>query len=206
MKSTFPKGWSRPGFYLAFFGALSLLLAVFFFVYSKSGSSGSIKKANQTHNTLDSALSSTLEQKKDFSAVQVQADLFAAHEESRDFLTIYLTRHFPESVPDQELESIRAQARNADALADTPSNNFRRGSYYFFVALAETQRISQGHPEDPSLVQAHWETTLALFKKTGALLPWMAEEIEAILKQADRDGDHKLTKEELAGIITSHQY
>jgi hypothetical protein len=172
---------------------------------AKTGSWESVNKENKPKD-LASAISSSLNQKKDFSAVQVQADLFAAREEGQDFLTFYLSRHFPESVSEEQLETIRTQAKNADSLADTPSNNFRRGSYYFFVALAETQRISQGRPEDPSVVQAHWETTLALFKKTGGLLPWMAEEIVAILKQADGDEDHKLTKEELAGIITSHQY
>lgn len=157
-------------------------------------------------NSLGAVLSSSaVRRKREFSAVQVQADLFAAHEENEDFLTLYLSRHFPESVTDEELESLRTLARNSDSLAGTPSNNFRKGSYYFFVALAETQRISQDRPEDPAVIQAHWEKTLGLFKKTGGLLPWMAEEIEAILEQADRDGDHKLTKDELASIIANHQ-
>ena len=146
-----------------------------------------------------------LSQGYEFSAVQVLGDAFAAHDQNQDFLEVYLARHFPESVSDAELESLRAQAREADSLADTPSNNFRKAVQYFLLALAESQRISQGLHHDPAEVQAHWEKALALFKKVGDLQPLMATNIEQILKQADRDGDHKLSEQELAAIVSSRE-
>lgn len=157
----------------------------------------------QGGSTLDIITSTVLSTTREFSAVQVQNDMVTAHDENEDFLQIYLSRHFPESVSERDLESLRNQAKNSESLADTPSNNFRKGVYYFFVALAETQRISQGRHDDPVAVQTHWETALNLFKKTGDLQPWMAEEIENILKESDVDGNHKLTEQELATIVTS---
>lgn len=153
----------------------------------------------------DTVLTAVLSQMNAFSAEQVVGDVFAARDQGQDFLKIYLSRHFPESVSDAELETLRTQARNSDSLTDTPSNNFRSGMAYFFVALAETQRIAQGHDEDPSAVQAHWETSVRHLKKVGDLQPWMAEDTEKILKEADRDGDDKLSGPELADIITSRE-
>lgn len=154
----------------------------------------------------DTVLNAVLSQMNGFSAEQVVGDVFAARDQHQDFLKIYLSRHFPESVSDAELESLRTQAKNADSLSDTPSNNFRGGLAYFFVALAETQRIAQGHHEDPVAVQAHWEAAVRRLKKVGDLQPWMAEDTEKILKEADSDGDNKLSEQELAAIITSREH
>lgn len=153
----------------------------------------------------DTVLNSVLSQMNVFSAEQVVGDVFAARDQNQDYLQIYLSRHFPESVSDAELETLRTQANTADSLSDTPSNNFRSGMAYFFVALAETQRISQGHHEDPVTVQAHWEAAVNHLKKVGDLQPWMAEDTEKILKKADLDGDQKLSEQELAAIITSRE-
>lgn len=153
----------------------------------------------------DTILNAVLSQMNGFFAEQVVGDVFAARDQNQDYLRIYLSRHFPESVSDAELETLRTQAKNSDSLPGNPSNNFRSGMAYFFVALAETQRIAQGRREDPAAVQAHWETAVSHLKKAGDLQPWMAEDTEKILKAADRDDDQKLSEQELAAIITSRE-
>lgn len=164
---------------------------------------------NDTHSwqyvgtTQQQPMASSLDINIEFSAIEVQDDMTAAHQQHADFLEVYLSRHFPESVSDEKMEWLRMQSKNAEPLPDTPSNHFKKGVYAFFVALAETQRISQGRSEDPAATEADWNKSLSEFRKVGDLQSWLADYIENLMRDADTDGDHKLSAQELSAIITS---
>jgi Sulfatase len=160
---------------------------------STAGTSGLITSMGATGSSMKAGSS--------FSAVMVINDLMASQDKRQDFLTIYLRKDFPKNVSDSQIESLLGSIQDLEKLPDQASINFKKGMYYFFVALSETQRIASGKNQDPAIVDRHWKLALESFKKSGQLEAGMVKEITKILEQADANADQSLSSEELHSIL-----
>jgi len=152
------------------------------------------------------ALSGAVHQaQRGFSAVQALDDLYSAREEKRDFLTLYLGKHFPNTITDSDLVSIQKRLAILPPEDRSPSTSYKKGINYFFLALAQTKRLADGHPEIATLIDGNWKNALENMQNTRDLQPWMTEEIKKILTEADANRDQQLNATELTSIITSRQ-
>lgn len=139
-----------------------------------------------------------------FSAVQVAADAHASRN-SDEFLTTYLEQHFPVPLTDSDMELMRQSIQQSQDLPDVPSNHYKTGVYFFFLALAESMKISCGEPaSSPLAVTALWRKSVAELKKGRELAQPLAGYVEEIVVQADRDRDQQLSEREIESIVGQH--
>jgi|GEM_PF-6356063 len=138
-----------------------------------------------------------------FSAVQVLDDVLLARETQQDFLTLYLTRHFPKSCSVDDLAGLTAMIASVKSLPENPQNNLKRGLYCFFLALAGSQSISQGSEIDATEVSRYWQQSVVYLGRTGSLQPWTTEEISALIRNSDTDRNGTLSRQELSNMIQS---
>lgn len=139
-----------------------------------------------------------------FSAIKVLNDLYEARDKKEDFLQIFLARDFPSPVSDEQIESLRLQIHQLENAGNTPSINYKRGMTYFFLALAETQRLSKGDSLNPQEINEHWKSCLFSLRHSGDLQSWAADEVDQVVRSADHNQDGALNHDELVSIIKSH--
>jgi hypothetical protein len=140
-----------------------------------------------------------------FSALQAQSDLYDAGEMGQDFLRLYLANHFPRSIPDSQVAELHRSLAEMKGVPESQSYLYRKGMLYFFIALAETCRLAEGSNADPKMVESYWKAALENYQRSPFLGEGMSREISAILLNADRDQNKRLSKNELAWIVQSRK-
>jgi hypothetical protein len=101
---------------------------------------------------------------RSFSAIQVENDLGSSRERHVDFLTTYLSTHFPVSVSIEQLNSIQRNLASIPALGSN-ALNYKKGMHYFFLALGGTSRIVENQPDDARIVDHWWRESLKCFQR-----------------------------------------
>lgn len=149
------------------------------------------------------AAGTALQMQSTFSATQVINDLMESKDVEQEFLAIHLQRHFPREVSDAQMAELRANEARLQPLPDAPSNNFRRGINYFFLALSESQRMADGKTEDVDQTNRHWKLAIENLRKAPNVEAGLSGEIEKFLRQADSDHNGTLNSSELASIVRS---
>ena len=138
---------------------------------------------------------------KRFSAIQAVDDFFLSRDAQDDFLRMYLSRHFPDSIRQNDLDNLKLAIANVKG--EVPTMEFRRGILYFFLALAETKLLISGDLQNAEVVSGDWNSSLNHFRRASSIGESMAEELSKILEQADVDKNKKLDINELKNIIES---
>lgn len=147
-------------------------------------------------------LSFGMKVERSFSAVQVENDLGTSLERHVDFLTTYLSTHFPVSVNTGQMHMLQ---KNLAAISNIPSNalSYKKGMHYFFLALGGTSRIADNQSDDPKIVDHWWRQSLKSFQDSKDVGIRMTKELEEIISNADANNNDSLEREELISVITS---
>jgi hypothetical protein len=140
-----------------------------------------------------------------FSALEVQADLYDATESGQDFLRVYLTNHFPRKISDSDLQQLQQSVNHMQTGTESQSSFYKRGMFYFFIALAETVRLADENSEDPAKIESHWQLALENFRRSRFLGQGILSELNTILRNADANADGNLGRKELMSIIESRR-
>lgn len=141
-----------------------------------------------------------------FSAVQVAANAYTSSNSS-DFLTMYLDQDLPYSITDSDLELLRQTGEQLIHLPDIPSNHYKAGMCFFFLATAETVAIASEKPAaGPAVITGYWKQAAGQFHKARDLGQPMASYIDVIISEADQDRNGQLNLQELVSIVASHLY
>ena len=130
-------------------------------------------------------------------------DVLFARETEQDFLTLYLSRHFPKVVSPEDISELKKEIESISDLSSNVQNNFKKGMYYFFLALAGSMLSAKGKAIDPGEVNEQWHKSLNYLMESGSIQPWIAEEIAALIRNSDTDKDGTLSKQELQRMIRS---
>lgn len=152
---------------------------------------------------IDSITAPSVSQERGFYAVQAVDDAMMAREQGTDFLARYLQRHFPKSITQSDIQQLESRIENMNGRPVTPSNQFKRGMNYFFLALAETQLISSGTKLDASAIDQHWTKARDTLKTAGDLQPLVADAIGRLILESDANNDDQLDEQELTEMIRS---
>jgi hypothetical protein len=178
------------------------------FNYSKSGWF-STKKTSKDPKGLSANLASAFQSgavSGQFSAVSLMDDLFLSRESGRDFLKLYLHKHFPKSVTRTDLEELQSNLAVLQKSPDSPQIYFRRGMLSLFLAIGETYMISKDEHTDVKKVNEYWQMSVLAFENSKNLSSALHEEVTKLLKTSDVDRDGVLNQQELKQIIKSRNF
>ncbi len=130
-------------------------------------------------------------------------DVFMSRDGGKDFLKLYLHKHFPRSITEADLEKIKSNIASLEHSPDSSNINFRRGIQSFFLTLGETYLISKNQSFDVKQINQNWQNSLQFFEKSMDLSSPIHEQVSKLLKTSDSDHDGNLNEEELKAMIKS---
>ena len=129
-----------------------------------------------------------------FSATALMDDVFMSRDGGKDFLKLYLHKHFPRSITATDLEKIKSNIASMEHLPDSSNINFRCGVQSFFLALGQTYLISKDQSSDVKQINQNWQNSLQFFEKSMELSSPIHEQVSKLLKASDTDQDGNLNE------------
>jgi Sulfatase len=174
--------------------------------YSKSVWFSTKKASKGSESKLNARLASNFQHaavSDEFSATALMDDVFMSRDGGKDFLKLYLHKHFPRSITAADLEKIKSNIALLEHSPDSSNINFRRGVQSFFLALGQTYLISKNQSFDVKQINQNWQESLQFFEKSMDLSSPIHEQVSKLLKTSDTDQDGNLNEEELKAMIKS---
>lgn len=191
------KAWLRL-FALTFF--FILILAYLFGKPKWQSNQSTLPKAFQKGKVFTQMVI-TGDTKMRFSAVSMIDALYQARDQKQEFLDIYLSRHFPKDINRTDIGWLREAIQKQKSTSKiSTALEFRLGTLYFFLAVANTQLIARGAQVDSQAVWQNWLESLMHFKNAKEVGKMMAEEIQEIVKRFDLNQSGQLEEPELASF------
>ena len=140
---------------------------------------------------------------RSFSATMVLEDLYSSREGKGDFLSIHLSKHFPNNYTEEDRRQLLNRIHEIGNGSLTRPQRFRRGMLYFFLALSESRQFAASKASlSAEQISGYWKASQEDFLASPETGAWMAEELNRLFEQYDGNQDGVFQPEELKQLMS----